>query len=282
MYHGVGDDRFTVGDFEKQMKYIQRHFTTYWISEVPELLNNVKKINSDNKPAIVLTFDDGLRNNLNCAAPTIDALGLKATFFIVSDLLDGQSMLWNHEVRCRLELMKPDDCLTFIQITSDSELQHAITDYIEKLKTYSEPQRQQILSDLRKLNSNPNFTEQMITRYQIMSKNDVINLPKCIEIGSHTRTHAILDTVDEAILENEIAGSKSELESLLKKPVTTFCYPNGNFTDQVANKVALHYQVGVTVNEGFAIKKDSCFRFKRIPASRDLKVLAYRLMKPQS
>ncbi len=283
MYHGVGDDRFTAEAFENQMKYIKRHFKTHWASELPSLLDSADIANTKhNKPDIILTFDDGLKNNMICAAPIIEKLGLKATFYIVSDLLDGHSMLWNHEIRCRLALMEDVQQMEFMELKSfDSE--NSVHDYLELLKTFSGIKRQDILNNLREKNPAPEYTKKMLTRYQIMSKQDVINLPDCIEIGSHTRTHPILDTIeDKSFLEDEIAGSKRILENLLERPVSTFCYPNGNFTADVESIVAKHYKVGVTVNEGFVENKKALFRLKRIPASHDLKILSYRLLRPES
>ncbi len=283
MYHGVGDDRFTAEAFENQMKYIKRHFVTHWASELPNLLDSVETSNTKyGKPDIILTFDDGLKNNVSCAAPIIEKLGLKATFYIVSDLLDGHSMLWNHEIRCRLELMGQAHAMEFMNIKS-FDAENSVNNYLEQLKTYSGAKRQDILYSLREKNIAPDYTQKMLTRYQIMSQHDVINLPDCIEIGSHTRTHPILDTIeDKSFLEDEIAGSKKILENLLNRPVTTFCYPNGNFTADVESIVAKHYTVGVTVNEGFVENKKALFRLKRIPAADDLKIMSYRLLRPES
>jgi len=77
-------------------------------------------------------------------------------------------------------------------------------------------------------------TEYIITRAaighsQYMTWQDVFNLAaEGNEIGAHTRTHVQLTTVSLQAAENEILGSKQDLESL-GFHITTFAYPQGYF-----------------------------------------------------
>jgi peptidoglycan/xylan/chitin deacetylase (PgdA/CDA1 family) len=68
------------------------------------------------------------------------------------------------------------------------------------------------------------------------------------EVGSHTRSHPWLPTLDDAALAHELAGSKAELEGLLELPIRTLAYPFGAFDERVA-KAALTagYEAAVTL-----------------------------------
>jgi peptidoglycan/xylan/chitin deacetylase (PgdA/CDA1 family) len=59
-------------------------------------------------------------------------------------------------------------------------------------------------------------------------------ISKGIEIGSHSRHHRDLSTADDAELQEEIAGSKADLEAALRTPVRTFCYPYGRLNERAA------------------------------------------------
>jgi len=59
-----------------------------------------------------------------------------------------------------------------------------------------------------------------------------------VTIGAHTRTHPNLRTCSANELEQEILGSKQDLEDLVGKPVTSFAYPTGLLNDQVVAAVA--------------------------------------------
>jgi peptidoglycan/xylan/chitin deacetylase (PgdA/CDA1 family) len=48
-----------------------------------------------------------------------------------------------------------------------------------------------------------------------------------VEIGSHGRHHRDATACSEEELDEELAGSRADLEALLGRPVSTFCYPYG-------------------------------------------------------
>ena len=54
------------------------------------------------------------------------------------------------------------------------------------------------------------------------------------EIGSHTRTHPHLTTLDDHQLEAELVRSRAELEEALGRPCETIAYPYGDEDDRVA------------------------------------------------
>ena len=53
-----------------------------------------------------------------------------------------------------------------------------------------------------------------------------------VEIGSHTVSHPMLTSLGTDEQLDEIRRSKAELEGLLGTSVTTFSYPNGDFTGE--------------------------------------------------
>jgi hypothetical protein len=60
-----------------------------------------------------------------------------------------------------------------------------------------------------------------------------------VSIGAHTRNHPILSRVNDAQLEDEMAGSKLDVERELGKPVLCFAYPNGRMIDISPESVQL-------------------------------------------
>jgi len=59
-----------------------------------------------------------------------------------------------------------------------------------------------------------------------------------VTIGAHSRTHPDLRACSGKELEQEVRGSKQDLEDLVGKPVTSFAYPTGLLNDQVIAAVA--------------------------------------------
>ena len=54
------------------------------------------------------------------------------------------------------------------------------------------------------------------------------------EIGSHTRSHPHLTTLDDAALDEELRESRAECERRLGRPCTTLAYPYGDYDARVA------------------------------------------------
>jgi peptidoglycan/xylan/chitin deacetylase (PgdA/CDA1 family) len=67
---------------------------------------------------------------------------------------------------------------------------------------------------------------------------DLLELSKYVEIGAHTSTHPPdLRRLPPSQLEDEICGSKLELEDVLGSPVSMFCYPRGKYNRRVCQAV---------------------------------------------
>ncbi len=90
MYHSISDWRhFTTVSphaFERQMAHLARH--TYPVIRLSEMVRRL----AAGEPlggAVVITFDDGYRDNLTAAYPILKQHNFPATIFIESALIDG-------------------------------------------------------------------------------------------------------------------------------------------------------------------------------------------------
>jgi peptidoglycan/xylan/chitin deacetylase (PgdA/CDA1 family) len=102
------------------------------------------------------------------------------------------------------------------------------------------------------------------------------------EIGSHTRRHADLAACDEAAAWQEIAGSKTQLEDALKRPVTVFCYPYGHYNREVRSMVErAGYAAACATTKGVATPGSDLFALNRINVRSDttLPLLLYKLVR---
>jgi len=70
------------------------------------------------------------------------------------------------------------------------------------------------------------------------------------EIGAHTRTHPHLTKLDDAALDDELAGARADLERLLGRPCTSIAYPYGDVDARVIRAAAAAgYEAGATLPE---------------------------------
>jgi peptidoglycan/xylan/chitin deacetylase (PgdA/CDA1 family) len=89
-----------------------------------------------------------------------------------------------------------------------------------------------------------------------------------MEVGAHSRTHPRLTGCTDAELQDEIAGSKADLEALTGHPVTQFCYPYGDVDERVAAATRqAGYDAATTVQRGRARSSDDVMLLRRVLVS---------------
>ena len=281
MLHGVGDRAFSGEDFERVLVYLERHFEIVSLAEL--IHRTVSRLRIQGRE-IALTFDDGLRNNATVAYPLLREMGLPATFFVCPGLVDEGRWLWNHEVRARLDSVEKRVCARIrdslgfeAPVRGESEVDAVVAG----MKALELPRRQRLEAAIRKETSE--FAALPVHRraYDVLGWSEIRQLdPKLITIGSHTLTHPILPTLEDADLETEIRDSKQRLEQVLRREVEFFCYPNGERDARARALVADTYRAAVTTVPGTVTVGADLQGLPRIGVSPARPTLAWRLARP--
>lgn len=66
----------------------------------------------------------------------------------------------------------------------------------------------------------------------VMGKNSMRTISDYQEIGGHTLNHTYLNSLNDTEAEYEISQCKIELEEIIGKEITAFCYPGGKFSNR--------------------------------------------------
>jgi peptidoglycan/xylan/chitin deacetylase (PgdA/CDA1 family) len=119
-YHYVFDDERE--RFRQQLAYLAREFTPVSLSEAVERL----RLGRADGDEIVVTFDDGFRNQLTNAAPVLAEHGFNACFFLVTDLLEATPDAARAFCRERLHLPLPVEPLDWDGAARLLELGHEV------------------------------------------------------------------------------------------------------------------------------------------------------------
>lgn len=95
MYHSVSDSfesdlSVTVRQFEQQMVYLSENFNVISLEKAVEYIKNG---DIPEKNSIVITFDDGYKDNYCNAYPILKKLKLPATIFLLVSYI-GTSSKW--------------------------------------------------------------------------------------------------------------------------------------------------------------------------------------------
>jgi len=102
-----------------------------------------------------------------------------------------------------------------------------------------------------------------------------------MEIGSHSRSHPDLTSVNDAALYREVAHSRSELGRVLDTEITSFAYPYGLIDDRVRHAVAAAgYSCACSTRCGSMRHDHDLYAIRRITVFRSdsLSVFARKLV----
>jgi peptidoglycan/xylan/chitin deacetylase (PgdA/CDA1 family) len=276
MYHGTlrRDEPLLAA----QLKYLHRHFQ---IVQLDRVVKDLAAGQPRRHNEVVLTFDDGLRNNATVAYPILKHLGIPATFFVCPGLITTGQWLWTHEARGRLAMLHADALPSLARQLSCTAA--TVDGIVEWMKTLGLNDRQAAESQIRQ--ATPDFQPSADDREacDMMDWTTLVSLDRdLITIGSHTLTHPILPTLDDAAIDLEMTESRRQLEQRLNRAANYFCYPNGSHHLQSSIAAKRTYDAAVTVESGVVTGKDSAdlHGLPRIPATRSNALMAWRLHRP--
>ena len=119
-YHYVFDDERD--RFAEQLRFLAREFRPVSLSQAVERL----RLGQTSGDEVVVTFDDGFRNQLDNAAPLLAEHGFSACFFLVSELLDADEEQARAFCREKLHLPLPVEPLDWGGAARLLELGHEI------------------------------------------------------------------------------------------------------------------------------------------------------------
>jgi peptidoglycan/xylan/chitin deacetylase (PgdA/CDA1 family) len=112
---------------------------------------------------------------------------------------------------------------------------------------------------------------------QMMDWDHILEVSKNnVQIGSHTRSHPQLTLLSGDVLQEELTGSKRELEERLNQPIDHFCYPYGDHDEHVREEVKkAGYRYAVTTQRGHIEKGCDPYALRRIPIKRITNPFSY-------
>lgn len=86
-----------------------------------------------------------------------------------------------------------------------------------------------------------------IGQAEYMDEDQVKELSKNHEIGSHSYSHPSMVKLSDYYLERELKQSKEDLQKLIGRDVKSFCYPAGKYDDKAVEKLKEYgYAIAVT------------------------------------
>jgi peptidoglycan/xylan/chitin deacetylase (PgdA/CDA1 family) len=260
----------TLDSFRRHCQVLREYFDVHTLSDAVNLLC---REHGSKRPLAAITFDDGYRDNYEYAAPILAEMGIRATFFVISDLVGATEppwfdrLAWACEEWCRQakqysKSLSPMIAKLFGSTPARSQHSRLVRAVVAHAKRLSPDDRKRLGEWIE---ASAVLRADLVSFSLIMDWQQLKTLARAgHEIGSHSCTHAILTRLDDLSLRREVRSSRIQLESHLGYPVGAFCYPNGDFDDRVVQATAsAGYACAVTVIAGSNQHGDDPYRLRR-------------------
>lgn len=236
---------------------------------------------------VLVTFDDGYRDNLDCALPVLVRHHIPAVFFIASAYVTERRVFWWDRIAYLLHNAQAASAHlhypTELVLTPRSG-RVALNTALRLIKTRPGLDLDRFLDDLGRALGVPwdQELEHQLADQLIQTWDHVRALSAAgMEIGSHTRSHRVILTLEPDEIAGELAGSRADIEREVGAPVRALSYPAGRPLRPVpalAQAVeAAGYQLGFSTEARANFLAQPLDRFDLARLTIDIGVSAERL-----
>jgi peptidoglycan/xylan/chitin deacetylase (PgdA/CDA1 family) len=275
-FHYIRDDKpqkgiypISTDEFRRQIEVLGKLY--HFISQ-HELADLIMSDNLPDKVFCLLTFDDGLKEQW-LALDILDKLSIPAVCFVTTQPLtevkahDAHKMhyvyskLNDNEVydllheRFRIDDYPFNDTLVQQEYRYDDIIKRRIKFFINFILKENDR-----LSTVDYLFTQVEPNETAFVKRLYMDTQDILKLAAAGMLGTHTKTHRPLATLDATSLKDEISGSRQILENLTSTPILSISYPFGGLAavNSEVTKVARSEGMlfGLTMVRGINNKDD--------------------------
>ncbi|MBA3821180.1 MAG: polysaccharide deacetylase family protein, partial [Deltaproteobacteria bacterium] len=202
--------------FRRQMEVLAKYCTPIGIDEL------IRAVEGEPLPRnpVMVTFDDGYRSCHDVALPILRAVGVRATFFVSTSFVTERRLYWWERISLALAHTKQRTALITYPRTieldlDDPKLRGVLTDLVKGTLSLDVDRFLDGLCDSLGVEWSRDI-ESMYADELIMTWDQVRALARAgMDVESHGRRHRVLQTLDDETLDDELAGSRAELEAQL-------------------------------------------------------------------
>jgi peptidoglycan/xylan/chitin deacetylase (PgdA/CDA1 family) len=244
----------TPDDFHAQLAYLKQHFDVIGLSDLEDVLQRRRG------RAVMITFDDGYRDNYTEAFPRLKEHGLTATFFVTTGFLDQPQVPWWDEISWMVRttevasLPENEWFQTPVSLKQGQETT-ALNCFLRIYKSLDGCQTVRFLGYLAEALKTGRCPTEMgrelwMTWDMVREMRD-----QGMSIGGHSVTHPVLASVSAEQQDFEVSDCRRRLMEELGSPVDAFSYPVGgwaSFNEITSNALQRHgFRWGFTYLGGY-------------------------------
>ena len=265
----------TTAEFDWYLDYLHRHYNPISLSQFTDWLLRNKPLPP--RP-VLITFDDGHRNNLQYALPLLRKRNTPAVCFVIAGSLGAHKQTWVEEGYYRILFTRASAWqLTTgesISLATKQERSAACSRFFSLFRTIPEERQQQEMENLRSQLSIDSDGREFPDRFEFLGTSELKQLRQVnIEIGAHTVSHPIFATLSEQRVKEEVGSSRAILESATGSGIRAFAYPFGmpeiDFLPRDSELVKqAGFEIAFAANDGFVDRSADPFALPRFGIGR--------------
>lgn len=275
------------GTFRSQVLYLKKNFHVIPLEEIPGI-GDGKNRPGTKKPFCALTFDDGWEDFYGNAFPVLQSVDVCATVFLPTDCIGTGKRFWTERLahiltaierhgKSALKNDRSSDSIVGKIERLEGPVDFRMENAVEALKTLPVEEIDRVLGELAdSWRVGPATEGKSFLSWEEAREMYASGI---VRFGSHTKSHRILSTASEELIREELAHSKEKLieERVASPSFIPFSYPNGNYTQRIAELVReAGYHLAVTTEKGWngvangSNGRESLFRLRRIGIHQDV------------
>lgn len=213
--------------FKEQLEFFKKNY------EIVTLQEAIKSIDNDEQREnlLVISFDDGFRENYTEIFPILNQNNIKATFFIITNCLDNKDLMWRNK-------------LLLIGKSEKKLLREAINETVEQFKLppcenpysllswslnhWKMADKEHIVNFLWSQTIPYTFQQYLNDNQPYLTSSQIKEMHEAgHEIGSHSVSHPIFSKLGYDEFKDEIFNSSKILSLVINNEVHNFSYPFG-------------------------------------------------------
>lgn len=231
-----------ISEFEKHIDFLSKHYKPASLVETFEAGKN-----NSNERYYSITFDDGLKDQYENAVPILEKYGCKATFFIITETLEG-TLPSAHKFHIILSRISTSEAIDLWNgFLKEKHPKYANRFFISKDERTVKDRR--LYADIPTANIKEMFTtvstivrdefldfvfdkyhlkEEEFANKMFLDESEIVVLDKKkFGIGMHTHVHEPIEVIGRKGLHNDFKKSKKKMQKILGREPMFFSYPYG-------------------------------------------------------
>ncbi len=221
-------------DFIQQIRYLAQNHPIISMRSFLDWIDGKEAI-PDN--SVMITFDDGYQDVYDIAFPICEELGVPATVFVTTGVIDTGKSIWTNRLYYMIsrtgkdQVRFPGIADTRFNFTEPMQRKKSALLLSMKLKGVNPKERDDMLREIaNSLDVDPACDP--VDELPMLTWDQIRELAQHgFEIGSHTVLHPILSHCSKSEQLSELADSKKMIEEQLGMECRTIAYPNGQHGD---------------------------------------------------